>query len=193
MKPHTIGRLLAADSDRCSFWRSCATRFTGSRSAGCASAGAAAARRAGACPGQAMAVQATGVYTQKLVPEIVINGQPAPGAIWQPGMRSVLALPCGRANHDVVRRNRTGSETRRAHSYAPQGRHRVCGPGRRTLARRGARRVGAFLPDLDRHGSDALDGRSRERTITSATTSVSRRGTSSCAPAREKSRNSPDA
>jgi mannose-6-phosphate isomerase-like protein (cupin superfamily) len=43
---------------------------------------------AGACPGQAMGVQATGVYTQKPVPEIVINGQPAPGAIWQPGMRS---------------------------------------------------------------------------------------------------------
>ena len=43
---------------------------------------------AGACPGQPMAVQATGVYTPKPVPEIVINGQPAPGAIWQPGMRS---------------------------------------------------------------------------------------------------------
>ena len=43
---------------------------------------------ANACPGQPMAVQATGVYTPKPVPEIVINGQPAPGAIWQPGMRS---------------------------------------------------------------------------------------------------------
>ena len=41
-----------------------------------------------ACPGQTMAIQATGVYTQKPVPEIRINGQPAPGAIWQPGMRS---------------------------------------------------------------------------------------------------------
>jgi len=41
-----------------------------------------------ACPGQTMAIQATGVYTQKPVPEIQINGQPAPGAIWQPGMRS---------------------------------------------------------------------------------------------------------
>jgi hypothetical protein len=48
----------------------------------------AAAAAAGSCPGQPMAVQATGVYTQKTVPEIVINGQPAPGAIWQPGMRS---------------------------------------------------------------------------------------------------------
>jgi mannose-6-phosphate isomerase-like protein (cupin superfamily) len=33
-------------------------------------------------------VQATGVYQMKTVPEIMINGQPAPGAIWQPGMRS---------------------------------------------------------------------------------------------------------
>jgi hypothetical protein len=43
---------------------------------------------AGACPGQPIGLQATGVYTAKPVPEIVINGQPAPGAIWQPGMRS---------------------------------------------------------------------------------------------------------
>ena len=35
------------------------------------------------CPGQTMpSVQATGVYTMKPVPEIPINGQPAPGAIW---------------------------------------------------------------------------------------------------------------
>lgn len=41
------------------------------------------------CPGQTMpSVQATGVYQMKTVPEIVINGQPAPGAMWQPGMRS---------------------------------------------------------------------------------------------------------
>ena len=41
------------------------------------------------CPGKTMpSVQATGVYTMKPVPEIPINGQPAPGAIWQPGMRS---------------------------------------------------------------------------------------------------------
>ena len=42
----------------------------------------------GMCPGQPMAVQATGVYTPKPVPDITINGQPAPGAIWEPGMRS---------------------------------------------------------------------------------------------------------
>jgi 4-carboxymuconolactone decarboxylase len=64
------------------------------RSTGLAQAGAQgqAAPPAGAaaatCPGQPMAVQATGVYTQKPVPDIVINGQPAPGAIWLPGMRS---------------------------------------------------------------------------------------------------------
>src|SRR3954471_4608467 len=42
----------------------------------------------GACPGKGMCGKATGVYTAKPVPEIVSNGQPAPGAIWQPGMRS---------------------------------------------------------------------------------------------------------
>jgi cupin domain len=41
------------------------------------------------CPGQpAPAPLATGVYTQKPVPEIVINGQPAPGAIWKAGDRA---------------------------------------------------------------------------------------------------------
>jgi hypothetical protein len=40
------------------------------------------------CPGQPMSVQATGVYEQKPVPDITINGKPAPGAIWGPGMRS---------------------------------------------------------------------------------------------------------
>lgn len=43
---------------------------------------------ADACPGQPMPVQATGVYQPKTIPEIVVNGQPGPGAIWQPGMRS---------------------------------------------------------------------------------------------------------
>src|SRR5687768_10621198 len=41
-----------------------------------------------ACPGQPMSVQATGVYTPKPVPDITINGKPAPGAIWEAGMRS---------------------------------------------------------------------------------------------------------
>lgn len=42
----------------------------------------------GPCPGALMPVQATGTYTQKPVPDITINGQPAPGAIWQAGERS---------------------------------------------------------------------------------------------------------
>ena len=62
------------------------------RSTGLAQAGAQAQTTqqpaATVCPGQPMAVQATGVYTPKPVPDIVINGQPAPGAIWLPGMRS---------------------------------------------------------------------------------------------------------
>ena len=65
-----------------------ATRFTGSAQRDAQAQAPPPPAVAGACPGQAMAVQATGVYTQKPVPEIVINGQPAPGAIWQPGMRS---------------------------------------------------------------------------------------------------------
>ena len=52
-------------------------------------AGAAASSASPPCPGRTMpSVQATGVYTMKPVPEIPINGQPAPGAIWQAGMRS---------------------------------------------------------------------------------------------------------
>lgn len=41
------------------------------------------------CPGQQMPVQqATGTYTPKPVPDIVINGQPAPGAFWKAGERA---------------------------------------------------------------------------------------------------------
>ena len=62
------------------------------RSTGLAQAGAQAPApqppSAVACPGQPMGVQATGVYTAKPVPDIVINGQPGPGAIWLAGMRS---------------------------------------------------------------------------------------------------------
>jgi hypothetical protein len=62
----------------------------GQRDAQAQAAPAAQAAAAGPapCPGEPMPVQATGVYQPKPVPEIVINGQPAPGAIWQPGMRS---------------------------------------------------------------------------------------------------------
>lgn len=40
------------------------------------------------CPGATMAVQATGVYVNRPVPEWVINGEPWGGAYWEPGMRS---------------------------------------------------------------------------------------------------------
>jgi len=40
------------------------------------------------CPGEPMAVQATGVYQNRPVPEVVINGEPWGGAYWEPGMRS---------------------------------------------------------------------------------------------------------
>ena len=70
------------------------------------------------CPGEPMPVQATGVYQPKPVPEIVINGQPGPGAIWQPGMRSYLALSCRRPGDDGVRRRRTRAEARRTHPHA---------------------------------------------------------------------------
>ena len=61
--------------------------FFVSRSNGVAQTPAAQAPIANACPGQPMPVQATGVYTPKTVPDITINGQPGPGAIWSPGMR----------------------------------------------------------------------------------------------------------
>ena len=59
-----------------------------SRVTGSAQAPTAPVAGANACPGQPMTVQATGVYTPKPVPDITINGQPAPGAIWEAGMRS---------------------------------------------------------------------------------------------------------
>ena len=49
----------------------------------------AAAPTTGSCPGQQMPVQqATGTYTPRPVPDIVINGQPAPGAFWKAGERA---------------------------------------------------------------------------------------------------------
>jgi hypothetical protein len=40
------------------------------------------------CPGETMAVQATGVYQNRPVPEWVVNGEPWGGAYWEAGMRS---------------------------------------------------------------------------------------------------------
>ena len=51
--------------------------------------GAARAPVAGSCPGKAMeAVQATGVYLNKPVEAVMINGKPWGGAYWDAGMRS---------------------------------------------------------------------------------------------------------
>jgi hypothetical protein len=40
------------------------------------------------CPGETMAVQATGVYANRPVPAFVVNGEPWGGAFWEAGMRS---------------------------------------------------------------------------------------------------------
>jgi hypothetical protein len=43
---------------------------------------------AGGCPGERMGVQATGVYQNRPVEGVVINGKPWGGAYWEAGMRS---------------------------------------------------------------------------------------------------------
>jgi hypothetical protein len=84
---------------------------------------------AGGCPGQAMGVQATGVYTPKPVPDIVINGQPAPGAIWQPGMRSYWHCHAGgqimMLDEGVGRVQKRGERVRTLH----RGDTEYAGPG----------------------------------------------------------------
>lgn len=83
LKPNTVGRLLLPVALLLVLIG--ASRYTADAQAQAAQA---APPGANACPGQPMTVQATGVYQPKPVPEIVVNGQPGPGAIWQPGMRS---------------------------------------------------------------------------------------------------------
>ena len=82
-----------------------------------------------ACPGQAMGVQATGVYTPKPVPDITINGQPAPGAIWQPGMRSYWHCHTGgqimMLDEGVGRVQKRGERVRTLH----RGDTEYAGPG----------------------------------------------------------------
>lgn len=81
------------------------------------------------CPGQAMSVQATGVYTPKPVPDITINGQPAPGAIWEPGMRSYWHCHAGgqimMLDQGIGRVQKRGERMRTLHrgetEYAPPG------------------------------------------------------------------------
>jgi len=81
------------------------------------------------CPGAPMPVQATGVYTPKVVPDITINGQPAPGAIWQPGMRSFWHCHAGgqvmMLDEGVGRVQKRGERVRTLH----RGDTEYAGPG----------------------------------------------------------------
>jgi hypothetical protein len=98
---------------------------------GSAQRGAAPAAPAGppACPGALMEVQATGTYTQKVVPDIVINGQPAPGAIWQPGERSYWHCHAGgqimMLDQGIGRVQKRGERIRTLH----RGETEYAGPG----------------------------------------------------------------
>ena len=106
--------------------------FLVSRSTGSAQRGAQAQPAQAApppCPGETMPVQATGVYTPKPVPDIVINGQPAPGAIWQPGMRSYWHCHAGgqvmMLDDGVGRVQKRGERVRTLH----RGDTEYAGPG----------------------------------------------------------------
>ena len=84
---------------------------------------------AGSCPGQAMPVQATGVYAPTEVPDININGKPGGGAIWQAGMRSYWHCHAGgqimMLDQGVGRVQKRGERMRTLHrgdtEYAPPG------------------------------------------------------------------------
>ena len=82
------------------------------------------------CPGQpAPAPLATGVYTAKAVPEIVINGQPAPGAIWKAGERAYWHCHTGGQllflHEGVGRVQQRGQRARTLH----KGETEYAGPG----------------------------------------------------------------
>jgi hypothetical protein len=82
------------------------------------------------CPGQpAPAPLATGVYTQKPVAEFVINGQPAPGAIWKAGDRSFWHCHSGGQllflHEGVGRVQQRGQRARTLH----KGETEYAGPG----------------------------------------------------------------
>lgn len=81
------------------------------------------------CPGQPMPVQATGVYQPKPVPEILINKEPAPGAIWQSGMRSYWHCHAGgqimMLHEGVGRVQKRGERIRVLH----KGETEYAGPG----------------------------------------------------------------
>lgn len=81
------------------------------------------------CPGEAMPVQATGLYKPNPVADIRINGQPAPGAIWQAGHRSYWHCHAGgqimMLDEGVGRVQKRGEKIRTLHKgdteYAPPG------------------------------------------------------------------------
>ena len=103
--------------------------FLVSRSSGDAQTPTAPANVPNACPGQQMPVQATGVYTPKPVDDIKINGQPAPGAIWSPGMRSYWHCHAGgqvmMVDEGVGRVQQRGQRMRTLH----KGDTEYAGPG----------------------------------------------------------------
>ena len=73
--------------------------------------------------------QVTGVYTQKPVADMIINGQPAPGAIWQPGMRAYWHCHTGgqilMVHEGVGRAQKRGERARNLHT----GETEYAGPG----------------------------------------------------------------
>jgi hypothetical protein len=127
------------------------------------------------CPGQpAPAPLATGVYTQKPVAEIVINGQPAPGAIWKAGDRAFWHCHTGGQllflHEGVGRVQQRGQRARMLHKGETEYPARASSTGmapiptpRRTSSKRPT-------PTARRSG-----WKRSVRTITSATTSASTR------------------
>ena len=81
------------------------------------------------CPGENMPVQATGKYQPKPVPDITVNGQPGPGAIWEPGMRSFWHCHAGgqimMLDQGVGRVQKRGQRVRTLH----RGDTEYAGPG----------------------------------------------------------------
>jgi hypothetical protein len=126
MKPQSIGRLALPVA--LAGLLVAVAEFTSDRDA-LAQAQAPQPPAQGTCPGAPMAVQATGVYQPKTVPDITINGQPGPGAIWQPGMRSYWHCHAGgqvmMLDEGVGRVQKRGERMRVLHrgdtEYAPPG------------------------------------------------------------------------
>ena len=127
------------------------------------------------CPGQpAPAPLATGVYTQKPVAEIVINGQPAPGAIWKAGDRAFWHCRSGGQllflHEGVGRVQQRGQRARTLHKGGTDTRARVSSTG--MAPNPTPRRTSSRLPTPTARRSG---WKRSARTITSATTSASTR------------------